>query len=168
MDLFISLLFSLILTVISYMAFPLIRLWMNHGKFEKKRAKKIALWNSIVVGAFFCILTVSGDSGSTWNAAPAFLYYWINCAILTDQNASPENKSVTNKENNPVTTCFPQISNIGETPKTYGTYNIGGSDVTLKKEPAEEQPQIQFCRKCGSKLVAGALFCNKCGTKISM
>ena len=163
MDLFIS----LILTVISYMAFPLIRLWMNHGKFEKKRAKKIALWNSIVVGAFFCILTVSGDSGSTWNAAPAFLYYWINCAILTDKNASTENKSVTSKENNPVVTRSPQISNIGETPKTYGTYNISGTDVALKKEPTKEQLQIQFCRKCGSKLLDGAMFCNKCGSKIS-
>ena len=87
-ELFASLFLSLILTIVAYMAFPLIRLLINHGRFEKKRAKKIALWNSIVVGAFFCILTVSGDSGSTWNAAPAFLYYWINCAILTSRHTT--------------------------------------------------------------------------------
>lgn len=26
--------------------------------------------------------------------------------------------------------------------------------------------QICFCRKCGSRLVEGAVFCNKCGTRI--
>lgn len=26
--------------------------------------------------------------------------------------------------------------------------------------------QVRFCRKCGSKLIDGAVFCNKCGTKI--
>ena len=169
-ELFANLFLSLILTIIAYMAFPLIRLWMNHGKFEKKRAKKIALWNSIVVGAFFCILTVAGDSGSTWNAAPAFLYYWINCAVLTDKNATAEPKEKVNAENTSsyqTVTRPPQISNIGETPKTYGTYNISGSDVALKQETIAEQPKIQFCRKCGNKLAEDSIFCNKCGTKIT-
>ncbi len=168
-ELFANLLLSLILTIIAYMAFPLIRLLINHGKFEKKRAKKIALWNSIVVGAFFCILTVSGDSGSTWNAAPAFLYYWINCAILTDKNATnatTPNMNVKTASSNQEFVRPPQVSNIGETPKTYGTYNINGSDVALKKETAEEQPKIQFCRKCGNKLAHDSIFCNKCGTRI--
>ena len=168
-ELFASLFLSLILTIVAYMAFPLIRLLINHGRFEKKRAKKIALWNSSVVGAFFCILTVSGDSGSTWNAAPAFLYYWINCAILTDKNAPSEPKQKANEENTSsyqTVTRPPQISNIGETPKTYGTYNISGSDVALKQEPIAEQPKIQFCRKCGNKLADASIFCNKCGTKI--
>ena len=169
-DLFASLFLSLILTIVAYMAFPLIRLWMNHGKFEKKRAKKIALWNSIVVGAFFCILTVSGDSGSTWNAAPAFLYYWINCAVLTDKNATSEPRQKANAENTSsyqTVTRPPQISNIGETSQTYGTYNISGSDVALKQETIAEQPKIQFCRKCGNKLAEDSIFCNKCGTKIT-
>ena len=168
-ELFANLFLSLILTIIAYMAFPLIRLWMNHGKFEKKRAKKIALWNSIVVGAFFCILTVVGDSGSTWNAAPAFLYYWINCAVLTDKNATAKPKEKVNAENtssNRAVTRPPQISNIDETPKTYGTYNINGNDIALKQEPAEGQPKIQFCRKCGNKLANDSIFCNKCGIKV--
>lgn len=168
-ELFAGLFLSLILTIVAYMAFPLIRLLINHGRFEKKRAKKIALWNSIVVGAFFCILTVSGDSGSTWNAAPAFLYYWINCAVLTDKNAPSEPKPKVNTENtssNQAVTRPPQISNIGETPKTYGSYNISGSDIVLKQEQAVEQPKIQFCRKCGNKLANDSIFCNKCGTKI--
>ena len=168
-ELFASLFLSLILTIVAYMAFPLIRLLINHGRFEKKRAKKIALWNSIVVGAFFCILTVSGDSGSTWNAAPAFLYYWINCAVLTDKNATSEPKQKVNAENissNQAVTHPPQISTVGETPRTYGTYNISGSDITLKPEQSVEQPRIQFCRKCGNKLADASIFCNKCGTRV--
>ena len=73
---------GLLITAIAYMAFPLIRLSMNGGKFEQKQARKIALWNSIVVGAVFLVLTAAGDSGTAWNAAPAFLYYWIRVAIL--------------------------------------------------------------------------------------
>ena len=53
-----SLFLSFILTIIAYLAFPIIKLLMNQGKFEKKRAKRIALWNSIVVGAIFCIITI--------------------------------------------------------------------------------------------------------------
>ena len=86
MDFLGNLIFSIVLTAIVYMAFPLIMLAINHGKFEKKRANRIALWNSVVLGVFFCILTIAMDSMSTWNAAPAIFYWWINGLILTDKN----------------------------------------------------------------------------------
>ena len=139
-ELLASVFLNLILTIIAYMVFPLIRLWINHGKFEKKRAKKIALWNSIVVGAIFCIVTVSGDSGSTWNAAPAFLYYWINCVVLTDKNAPLESKQKANIENT-------------------------SSNQTVTRHP-QIQSKIQFCRKCGVNLEEDSRFCHKCGTEI--
>ena len=123
-----------------------------------------------MLGAFFCILTVSGDSGSTWNAAPAFLFYWINCAALTDKNATSKPKQKANTENsssNQEVIRPPQISNIDETSKTYGTYNISGNDIALKPESVEEQPKIQFCRKCGNKLADDSVFCNKCGTNLN-
>lgn len=87
---------SLLLTVVSYMAFPMIKLMINHGRFEKKRAKKIALWNSIIVGAIFCVLTfaLSEPGGTAWNAAPAFFYYLINCVVLTDKNAEAETAEI--------------------------------------------------------------------------
>ncbi len=81
-----TLITSLLLTAFFYMAFPVIRLLLNHGQFERKTAKKIALWNSIIVGAIFCVLTpVLG--GGAWNAAPAILYYWINKALLTKKSS---------------------------------------------------------------------------------
>ena len=84
---FIYLFLGVILTAIVYMAFPLIRLLINGKRFPKKRANKIALLNSIIVGAIFFIATAAlSESATTWNVAPAFMYYWINKAILTDKH----------------------------------------------------------------------------------
>lgn len=79
---------SLILTAFAYLAFPLFKLLINGRRFSKDRAKKIALWNSIVVGAFFCIITTSLESVSAWSASPALLYYWVNSVILTNKNVT--------------------------------------------------------------------------------
>ena len=82
---------GLLLTAIVYMAFPLIKLLANGGRFPKNRAHKIALWNSIILGAMFCITTIAvSEDGTIWNGAPAVLYYWINRSILTDKNAHDE------------------------------------------------------------------------------
>lgn len=95
-----EILLALLLTAISYMAFPLIRLIINKGKFSNKRAKKIALWNSVVVGLIFLVLTIElTDGNATWNAAPAFLYYAINFAILRNQN---KDEDLANKYNEDV------------------------------------------------------------------
>ena len=40
----------------------------------------------------------------------------------------------------------------------------------IKIEQAEtstKQPQIQYCYKCGTKLIEGSIFCSKCGSKIA-
>lgn len=141
------------------MAFPLIMLYANHGKFLKKRAKKIALWNSVVVGVLFCFLTVFTDSTSTWNAAPAALYYWINRSILIDRTANDDNKTETAQDvsnhSMPVTSVSP-ISNGNK------IINNNNNCDAYNSETAE----IQFCRICGSKLPKDANFCSKCGTKI--
>lgn len=83
-----SIILSFLLTAVAYMAFPLIKLLTNGGRFPKNRAHKIALWNSIVVGAAFLMMTIAvSEDGTLWNGAPAVLYYWINRSILTDKNA---------------------------------------------------------------------------------
>ena len=88
---FPSVILSIFLTIIAYLAFPMIRILINKGRFSAKKAQKIALWNSIIVGLIFCFLTVALSNGNaTWNAAPAFLYYWVNKAILTNKDTEIE------------------------------------------------------------------------------
>ena len=90
----LSIILGLILTAVAYMAFPLIKLLANGGRFPNNRAHKIALWNSIVLGTVFCIATIAvSEDGTIWNGAPAVLYYWINRSILTDKNAHEETRS---------------------------------------------------------------------------
>lgn len=82
MDNFFTLLLGILFTALSYMAVPLLGLMLNCGRYEKTKAKKIALWNSIIVGFIYLFLT-SALTDKVWKASPAFLYYWINCSILT-------------------------------------------------------------------------------------
>lgn len=77
-----GILIGVILTAIAYMAYPLIRLAINKGKFERKKGHRIALWNSIIVGLICSVVTVF-IGGGLWSAAPAFLYYWINKSIIS-------------------------------------------------------------------------------------
>ncbi len=79
----------LILTAFFYMLVPVICLVTNQGRFDKRRAKKIALWNSIVVGAVFLVITAMIAPEQTWSALPAVFYYGINCWMLTGKNATP-------------------------------------------------------------------------------
>lgn len=41
------------------------------------------------------------------------------------------------------------------------TENIEVTDIST----ANQEPQIVFCRKCGTKLIEGAEFCKKCGIR---
>ena len=169
-EMMLNLLVSLVLTAIIYMAFPLIRLAMNHGRFERKRARRIALWNSIILGAFFCIANAALSDGTAWSATPALLYYWINCALLTNKNdetdLSSDVEQPTEAEKN--ATCGDSSMREDElhnaTPvvqkETLNQSSLNGSQCRKEKP-------ILFCRKCGNRLVEGYVFCNKCGTKIS-
>lgn len=134
-----SIVISILLTAATYMAFPLIRLALNHGKFEEKQAKKIALWNSIVLGLLFCILTSAvTDSSSAWSVAPAALYYWINCALLTDKAGNQKNSS----------------AKKGSSASQAAPHDLG------------TEQQAVYCRKCGCKLSSDSNFCSKCGTEV--
>lgn len=57
------------------------------------------------------------------------------------------------------------LSTAGDLAKHNGYDNTAPS----VKEPNQENTtiqQIEYCRKCGSKLNDGAMFCHRCGTKI--
>lgn len=73
-----NIIFSLILTIVAYMIYPFIRTKFMKVEYDENTCKKMALWNSIIVGGIFLILTSALQENATWSAGPAFLYYWIN------------------------------------------------------------------------------------------
>jgi hypothetical protein len=122
---------SFILTIFVYLLVPILSLGINGGKkFDEKKAKKIALWNSIIVGFIFCVLTI--NSGSAWSAAPALFYYFINKKLLTEKDSgnSPEDASSLDH--------FISQNNIEETETKKAI-----SEMPIVKEEPKPEPKKQ-------------------------
>lgn len=151
---------GLIITAIAYMAVPMIMLASNGGKFPKKKANKIALWNSVVVGIIFLIITISLEATAGWTPLPAFLYYWINSAIIMEKGA--KTKGITNNNEGSIV----QETNITKINIETNTSGYVNNEPIIKPK-VEEISNINFCRKCGNKLIDGSVFCNKCGSKVN-
>jgi hypothetical protein len=84
MDAYLYLALKLLITAAAYMAFPfsymMFNMWKTGKKLVKETIRRICLWNSIGIGAFFFVM--SSLSGSQWTPLPAVLYYYINCFVL--------------------------------------------------------------------------------------
>lgn len=147
---FTSIILGLLLTAVIYLAFPLIKMLINDGKFQKESAHKIALWNSMVLGLIFCVIASASSNGNvTWNAAPAVLYYWINRTILTRKDAD-EAVHVNDKASS---NTYPQGKPCVK------------QHIYFNKEQVVNAVEVRFCRKCGERLIDDGAFCHKCGTK---
>lgn len=83
-----GILISLVLTVVCYMAYPFIQTKFLNKKYTKETCNKMAIWNSVIVGFVFMIITISIDQNATWSAGPAFLYYWINRTLWISKTSS--------------------------------------------------------------------------------
>lgn len=135
----VDLIIGILLTAAINMAYPAIRLYMNGGKFPPEKAKKIALWNAIVVCLIDIVVWAANGGGSVYRFGPAVLYYFINKAALTSKIEEPKAEEVVFYE-----------------------------DENGKKwcaAPVEEN-EIQYCRKCGAELREGGRFCPKCGKRV--
>ena len=147
---FTSIILGVLLTAVIYLAFPLIKLLINDGKFPKEKAHKIALWNSIVVGLIFLVITSAISNGNvTWHVAPAVLYYWINRTILTRKDADEAVHVNDKASSNSYSQGDPCV-------KQHIYYN---------KEQVVNAVEVRFCRKCGERLIDDGAFCHKCGAK---
>lgn len=87
-----GLVIGILITCFSYMLIPVV-LKVKNGSYDESKAKKIALWNSIIVGGIYMILTIElMGTSSAWNAGPAFLYYGINFSLLKSGNKEKKEK----------------------------------------------------------------------------
>lgn len=92
-----GILIGLLITVVSYMIIPFILVVLLKKQYDKQSVKKMAFWNSFGVGLVYLILTVSMYEGKgAWSAAPAFLYYCINCVVWVhrDKEEKIKNNSI--------------------------------------------------------------------------
>ena len=153
-----EILIALALTVVSYLAYPLIRLAKNGGKFDGQTAHRIALWNSVVVGILWLLASIvlnamlsdgSSSASTGGNLFPSLLYYWINKAILTDKHPKKETQQQPPAYGYNAPGAAPQ--------QPYG-YNTPGAAPT--------QQQTKFCTRCGNPMPAGTSFCTKCGNQV--
>lgn len=179
-----SLLVGVVITAVAYMVVPLLCLFIN-GKMEEKKAKKLALWNSIVLGAIFLILTASADG--IWNAAPAYLYYLINKRILTDKFLASENKKIEDvARNSEMVKTGEASSKLGNEDKIIDNNNkvthicisaaddiperksglIYREDVCLQIEDDQLLNHMIAQNKDGETKLPKVRFCRKCGNRI--
>ena len=93
---------GLLLGCVMYMLVPII-LRIKNGCYEEDKAKKIALWNSIIIFVIDSTLVMVLFDATEFKPAPAVLYYFLNFALLTyDNKKNNLDKDKTKKNQNNV------------------------------------------------------------------
>ncbi len=159
------LLFSLIITVLAYGAFPFIFAKTRKATITEKKYKRLCYGINAAVMFVFLVL-----NGGVSNGAPYLLWTWIFSrygikilsarGIILDGEYLPDDphrltecKSCGYRDKNFFNAC----PKCGQYAKQY---------VYLNEEIPTETDKVRFCRKCGEKLIDSSKFCRKCGTEI--
>ena len=153
-----TLLVGLLLTAICYMIYPFIRVCIMKKQYDKKQAKKMALWNSIIVGMIFCIALAITNYNATWNAGPAVLYYLINQSIWVSKKKKNENQN--NKEKKNTFICGECGATCYEGDK-YCKKCKAIFDEEKKEDSKKEE--LFKCDNCGAMAKMSDTKCPNCG-----
>ena len=79
----VDLIFSLIITIISYLTYPVLYVSSN-GKQNNNKSFKIAIINSFIICLFIMELKSSFNLNNNFTYIPAIIYGVINYAILSE------------------------------------------------------------------------------------
>ena len=155
-----SLIISIILTAICYMAYPFFSTKILQKEYDEKACQKMALWNSVIVGGIFFVLTTV-YTDNMWNSITAFFYYYINKSswISKDgvKNKSTANKNKHQKDNNVVETK----KNIGEEYDDEDYMEIESKHDDRNKNLKENSKL--YCSNCGAEIQDSDKYCPECG-----
>ena len=140
---------ALLLTAFVYLIYPILYV-ANNGKVSPKKGKRLALWNTFICALIFFIGTIiivaSSEESETssqiggYSFAPAFLYYFIAKAILTDKNLSDNNEtaSTTDDETEDIDNDFTELEEMDDFDET-DDFNDENSDEEDIYENIEEK-----------------------------
>lgn len=119
---------------------------------------------------FLCLLvnsiitTFFKEDGITLGAIPTAILWgatmWLAGTLCKKWDEHKENKEAANKAQ---LKPSPQYTPVKTTTLQSAPIKSTVSQPVLQN-PIDDQ--IDFCEKCGSKLLDNAIFCNKCGTKV--
>lgn len=141
-----AIILSLIVTLLAYGAFPLIFAYARGEKITKKKYSVLCYGINICVMVVFIVIegkVLSGGAYALWTTVFSF---W-GVKILRNRGLLEESQPVTSE-----TEAFPKASKKQD---------------TVTPSSVEQKITINFCRKCGNRLISGGAFCNKCGSKIN-
>ncbi len=156
-------LFSLVITLLAYGAFPFIFAKTSKKPITKKKYKCLCYGINFVVMLLFIVI-----NGEPSNGAPYFLWTWIfshyGVKILNSRN-------ILDDEAHKNLNCVTECKSCGYRDKNFfnACPKCGGYAKQYDYESAPistEAIKISFCRKCGEKLIDNSKFCSKCGTEI--
>ena len=132
------LLLSLVITVFAYGAFPFIFAKTRNKPITKKKYRRMCY--GINVAVMFLFIVINGGAS---NGAPYLLWTWVftnwGTKILDVRGILVDESYKPDVPNH-----LPELNN----------------------KPVVDADKIQFCRKCGERLIENSRFCRKCGTEI--
>ena len=83
--------FSLLTTVLLYLAVPVFLTFIKKKRFTRKKARIIAIINAVIIHIiFFMISIITYNGESTGNLSPAFIWGFVGYRILLRNEISPE------------------------------------------------------------------------------
>lgn len=169
---------DLLLTIVAYMIYPFFRIIIMKHKYTEKEVKKMILWNSIIVGGIFLILTsvantMSGSS-TLWSAGPAFLYYCINSAIwvpkFKEKKISKNNNTNLQDSDNNLAEkgkkkfkCSKCGEIFDEDFEVCPNCKFDFSNNDKNDEDNVNKDDLSICDNCGATVSENADKCSKCG-----
>ena len=158
--------FSLIITVIASGAFPLLYSLLFEKIVTKKKYNKLCYLINFFIAILFCVI-----NGGVFSGGPYFLWTPIftslGIKILKKRSFledTPKNDQTNASDcHTEPTSKSTQISKSNEKTVTHHNHSTYSNNTNLH---SDKKTTINYCRKCGNKIVSGSIFCNKCGSKI--
>lgn len=158
---FIQLLIALALTIICYEIYPFIMVVIMHKSYTSEEARKMALWNSIVVGVVLGIIALILDGPrAAFNIMPAVTYYWINKHVWANRNTKKKDKKPKKKDKNEEYDAI--CGNCGAQVRASDIKCPNcGEEFVDNEEKNEDFTAV--CSNCGTKVKDSDTKCPNCG-----